>query len=86
MVRSSGVQMVVNQEGEHSLVLKGVGVADGGIYTCRASNRAGRTTKEVLLVVSAGGWVGVVDLFVYRHLLGFRGSEYINKMNEYVFF
>ena len=56
VVRSYKVQMVVNQEGEHSLVIQEVAEKDGGVYTCRASNRAGEATKDVLLVVQ-GEWV-----------------------------
>ncbi|ESO07592.1 hypothetical protein HELRODRAFT_76139, partial [Helobdella robusta] len=51
LIRGGRYLMSVNQEGVHSLIIKLAKISDSGVYTCRASNRAGQATKDIFLNV-----------------------------------
>lgn len=52
--RGGRFQVVTNQEGMQSLVIKLVQCSDAGVYTCRAHNKSGQATMDFTLQVE--GW------------------------------
>ena len=53
------VQIVVNEDGIHSLLIMSATRHDTGIYTCIARNKAGEDTFSVTLTILGGSWSAV---------------------------